>query len=304
MEWTLTTKEKTMRASPALLAAVCSLLTCVARGQINHDPELRQRAIDVLRKGLATDEFWPSMHAAEGLTAAGLGSSVVYALEPRLAIEKDDQKRCGLSREIIRTGDMAPLTTMTAILRDPDTTAPVHVCESLFKVHQVGDRKTMKTHTESEDLVEVLMAAAALARAGDAGELARIRKHLLVPNDEKTRRIAAWILGQIGGKQDWAALRIFAESAGDPLARAFAWNAVAKLGNGPARERVIANLASDDKTIRTYSAQTLGICGLPEHLPLLTKALEDESLDTRIRAAEAIVRITNRKSAGGHTPRD
>ena len=298
------TKERTMRANRALLAAVCSLLTCAVRGQTELDPDLRQRAIAVLREGLESDEFWPSMHAAEALTAADLGSSVVTALEPRLAAEEDDQKRCGLSREIIRAGDLEPLTVMIAILKDPETTAPVHVCESLFKVHQVGDRTAMRAHLESEDLVEVLMAAAALARAGDAAELARIRKHLLVPNDEKTRRIAAWILGQIGGKQDWAALRIFAESAGDPLARAFAWNAVAKLGNGPARERVIANLASDDKTIRTYSAQTLGICGLPEHLPLLTKALEDESLDTRIRAAEAIVRITNRKSAGGHTPRD
>lgn len=289
--------KKNTRLEQALFAVTCSLLTCTARGQVEFDPELRLHAVALLRQGMASEDFWPSMHAAEALTAAGFGSCVIYDLKPRLAAEEDDQKRCGLSREIIRAGDLSPLATMTAILKDPNTTAPVHVCESLFKVHQVGNEAAMRAHLGSENTSEVLMAAAALTRAGDTDEMARIRKHLLPPNDETTRRIAAWILGQIGDKRDWLTIRRLAESAEDPLARAFAWNAVAKLGNDEARELVVANLASEDKTIRTYSAQTLGVCGLPEHLPLLAKALEDENPDTRIRAAEAVVRITDRMLA-------
>lgn len=283
-----------MRLRQALATFLCLLLGLTAWGQADFDPELRLRAVSLLRKGMASDEFWPSMHAAEALTAAGFGACVIYDLLPRLAAETDDQKRCGLSREIMRAGDLTPLPGMVKILKDPDTSAPVHVCESLFKVHQVGDLAAMRAHLESEATSEELMAAAALVRAGQATELARIRRYLLPPNEETPRRIAAWILGQVGTREDWPAIRQLAESAEDPLASAFAWNALAKLENEKARERVLANLASDDKTIRTYSAQTLGICGLPTQLPALAKALDDANPDTAIRAAEAIVRITGR----------
>ena len=274
-----------------LLGAVS---VCAAYAEEGFDPDMRLRAVSVLRAGMASEEFWPSMHAAEALTAAGFGMCVIHDLMPRLQAETDAQRRCGLSREIIRAGDLRPLPGMVEILKDPATTAPVHVCESLFKVHQVGDLAAMRRHLQSDNRSEELMAAAALARAGQTAELARIRKRLQPPNDETTRRIAAWILGQIGGREDWPAIQVVAESAEDGLARSFAWNALAKLGHEEARDRVAASLTADDKTIRTYAAQTMGTCGLPAHLPALANMLADENLDSRIRAAEAIVRITGR----------
>ncbi|MCK5803126.1 MAG: HEAT repeat domain-containing protein [Lentisphaeria bacterium] len=260
-------------------------------------PALRTRAIAVLQAGFSSEEFWPSMHAAEALTAAGLSDVVIRGLKPRLAVETDDQRRCGLSREIMRAGDLGPLAGMAKILKNPKTNAPVHVCESLFKVHQVGDLAAMRQHAASENKSEALMAAGALARAGEKGELVRIRALLMPPHSLQTRRISAWLLGQLGDKSDWRALREFAESAtgsDEPLAAPFAWYALAKLGEPAAQKIVIANLSNDNKTIRTYAAQTLGVYGAPKHLPLLAEMLEDETADTRIRAAEAIVRITNR----------
>ncbi|MBT3377221.1 MAG: HEAT repeat domain-containing protein [Lentisphaerae bacterium] len=283
-----------MRVRQASATILWLLLGAMTWGQAAFEPELRLRAVTLLRKGMASDEFWPSMHAAEALTAAGFGACVIYDLKPRLAVETDDQKRCGLSREIMRAGDLSPLPGMVKILTDPDTSAPVHVCESLFKVHQVGDLAAMRAHLASETTSEELMAAAALARSGQTAELKRVRERLLAPNDETTRRIAAWILGQIGTRDDWPAIQQLAESAEDPLASSFAWNALAKLGHEQARERVFANLASEDKTIRTYSAQTLGVCGGGAELAALASALGDTNPDTAIRAAEAIVRITGR----------
>src|SRR5690606_22408226 len=62
------------------------------------------RCLKVLREGLASDDFWPSIHAAEGLTLGGYGDEVIAALTPKLASETDDQRRCGLARELVRAG--------------------------------------------------------------------------------------------------------------------------------------------------------------------------------------------------------
>ncbi|HTN02138.1 MAG TPA: hypothetical protein VL132_09685, partial [Planctomycetaceae bacterium] len=60
--------------------------------------------MQVLRDGFKSDEFWPSMHAAEGLTVAGYGAEVRQALPARIPAETDDQRKCGLARELVRAG--------------------------------------------------------------------------------------------------------------------------------------------------------------------------------------------------------
>ncbi|MBA4182379.1 MAG: hypothetical protein C0506_17495, partial [Anaerolinea sp.] len=62
----------------------------------------KDRCIALLRGGLASEEFWPAMHAAEALTLAEEGESVVKGLRPRLPLETNDQRRCGLARELVR----------------------------------------------------------------------------------------------------------------------------------------------------------------------------------------------------------
>ena len=52
------------------------------------DGATRERCLAVLRSGLASDEFWPSMHAAEALSLDGHGAEVRAALGPKLATEK------------------------------------------------------------------------------------------------------------------------------------------------------------------------------------------------------------------------
>src|SRR6187397_1753123 len=66
-------------------------------------PEVQEKCLAVLRAGLAGNEFWPAMHAAEALTIAGKGEEVRAALRSKLPNEKDEQRRCGLVREFART---------------------------------------------------------------------------------------------------------------------------------------------------------------------------------------------------------
>src|SRR5205823_224646 len=105
---------------------------------LDLDEATRARCLGVLRGGLESEEFWPSMHAAEALTLDGRGSEARALLGPKLPKETDDQRRCGLARELARAGDRAPLQVMLDILASPNPHGHVHACESLFKLREVG----------------------------------------------------------------------------------------------------------------------------------------------------------------------
>lgn len=60
--------------------------------------DLRERCVGILKQGLASmkadmpkEDFWPAIHAAEGLALAGHGDVVIETLTPLLASETDAQ---------------------------------------------------------------------------------------------------------------------------------------------------------------------------------------------------------------------
>lgn len=282
------------------VAATAAVLA-VSHAQEPDGKLLRDRAVAVLRQGLRGTEFWPAMHAAEGLTKAGLGPEVVTALAERLGTETDDQRRCGLAREQVRAGKEGPVAVLAAILADPASTGRVHAAESLFKVNRVGDRQAVEKALDAGVPGLEIMAAAALARQGDTAVLGRVRARLGA-SDVAQRRLAAWVLGQVGGAEDQAPIRPLAETETDPLSRSFFWNALARLKAPDALAVVLGNLGASDAGVRAYAAETVGVCGGTEHLPRLTVLLTDPELDVRIRAAEAIVVILGRTPPSGGPP--
>ena len=102
-------------------------------------PDLRSRCLRILREGLQSDAFWPAMHAAEALSDSGFGAEVREQLWPRLPEEQDDQRRCGLAREIVRSGDRRALPTLFGVLAKDDPYGHTHAAESLYKIADVGD---------------------------------------------------------------------------------------------------------------------------------------------------------------------
>jgi sialidase-1 len=97
---------------------------------------LKDRCISILRAGLASDEFWPAMHAAEALSLAGERAEVLTALANRKA--DDDQQACGLAREAVRAGDRSQISVLLDILTKVGSNGHTHAAESLFKVCEVG----------------------------------------------------------------------------------------------------------------------------------------------------------------------
>lgn len=154
---------------------------------------------------------------------------------------------------------------------------------------EVADgRKLRAALAQDADPRLKLMAAAALARCGHPTALDAARKRLADP-DREIRKIAAWVLGQLGGKSDAQAIRAAFEKETDPLAKAYAAHALALLGDPAARKALGENLASADAAVRAFAAEFAGYCRLTESRDALIKLLDDPTLDVRVRAAQSLI---------------
>lgn len=259
---------------------------------VRLSPELRERCLSVLRAGLAGDEFWPAMHAAEALTLAGHGDEVVAALVVRLPDETDDQRRCGLVREMVRTGDRRHLDMLFAILANETSNGRIHAAESLYKIGELGDGRLLRAaFAQVTDERLQLMAAAALARGGNQSALELLRKKLASP-DVEIRKVAAWALGLLGDQQDIQPLAEMFEQEEIPLARAYAANALACLGDVRGWEALLLNLDSPDVMVRTYSADFAGYGRVEEARDKLIALLDDPGVDVRIRTAQSLIALS------------
>ncbi|MDP6717928.1 MAG: HEAT repeat domain-containing protein, partial [Pirellulaceae bacterium] len=287
------------------LACVCFVQVLVtARGDdaskqtqpLRLSKQVKAKCLEVLRAGMQSDEFWPSIHAAEGLTLAGQGDEVRLFLEPKLATEEDDQKRCGLSRELVRAGDWRKARIMLNILAGEETHGHIHAAESLYKVGEIGDGRAMRRAMRGADNIKLLlMSAAALGRCGDPGAMKILREKLKDP-DPETHRIAAWILARIGNQSDIAQLRKSLAAATDDITRCYIEHALAALGDKEGLRRLKNNLSDDDAAIRTYASTFAGDARAKVVADDLIRLLKDENVDVRVRAAQSLM-VLSRSTA-------
>lgn len=274
-----------------------SSLSAPAADAFELDGETRSKCLEVLRAGLRAEgeeNFWAAIHAAEALTLAGKGDEVRAFLEPKLATETDDQKRVGLARELVRAGDREKAAVMLDILKGDDPHGHVHAAESLYKVGFDGSPAPLVKHFQSTDDPRLLlMTAAALAKRGDK-DMQRegfdtLRSVLKDESDPAVYRLPAWVLGRIGDKSDIDRIKEKIPDSDDPVVTAFLQHSLALLGDPDARKQILTNLQSDDPAIRTYAAVFAGEAGIGSAAPFLTKQLNDENLDARIRAAQGLI---------------
>ncbi|MCB9768270.1 MAG: exo-alpha-sialidase [Candidatus Omnitrophica bacterium] len=179
------------------------------------------------------------------------------------------------------------------VLESEDPHGHVHACESLYKVNEIGDGEAIRRafeETENDSLR--LMAAAALARWGNPSALESIREQV-ESGDENVARISAWILGRIGDSSDIPRLKKRLEGLEDKLAIAFFEHSLARLVDREGREALTENLSDSDPAIRTYAAVFAGESGMVSTKDRLIELLEDENLDTRIRAAQALLVLSS-----------
>ena len=253
--------------------------------------QVRKRCVKILRTGMQSDEFWPSIHAAEGLTLGGHGKEVIEFLTPKLATEKDDQQRCGIARELVRAGDKPRARIMLDILAGSDSHGHVHAAESLYKVVEIGDGKAMRrAFQQNENMNQKLMAAGALGRCGNPAAMAFLRESL-EHQDPEVLRIAAWILGRIGNSADIPRLQKQLPRCKEKILTAYVNHSLAALGDDAGLAALTANLKDEDSSVRTYAATFAGDARALSVAETLTEMLDDEHPDASYRAAQSLLML-------------
>ena len=282
-----------MSTSPNCLAVLtfmaCLPLNAHASDTIRIDDAVRKKCLTVLRNGLQGDDFWPSIHAAEGMTLGGSGAEVVEFLAPKLPHEKDDQRRCGISRELVRAGQRGNAAVMLSILAGEADYGHVHAAESLYKVVEIGDGVAVRRAFHQDDNLRLkLMAAAALGRCGNPAAM-RVLRSALRHEDPEILRIAAWILGRIGDGSDISRLKKELPRCKEELLVAYLQHSLAALGDKDGLNALAANLRNDDGAVRTYAATFAGDARDISVADTLTKMLDDPHPDAAIRAAQSLL---------------
>jgi sialidase-1 len=265
------------------------------------DPQLISECLSTLRSGLASDEFWPAMHAAEALTYADAGPEVIVALKDRLPKEQDDQRRCGLVRELYRAGDHSHLQILFEILGNPASKGRTHAAESLYKIGQTADKKLLReAMNQSESIPLQIMAAAALIKADDPNAKDLVRRQLQ-SSDPTARNLSAWVIGRHGNKDDATLVKALlrketSTASEDEMSVAFLAVSLASLGDSYGRAALVDRLSSPNPTARAMAAEFAGLSRTTEALEKLKELLQDSTPDVRIRSAQSIIALSKASS--------
>jgi sialidase-1 len=271
--------------------------TDAAENDLRSNHLLHTRCLATLHAALLSEEFWPAMHAAEALTMAGDSLMVRRTLAPRLSTEPDDRRRCGLARELVRSGDRQKVAVLFAILAGNDTYAHMHAAESLFKVHECGDGTLLHAALVDESPLPLrLMAAAALAQCGNQRALHFIRQQLVEADPESTR-LLTWILGRLGDDLDIPNLSKLARGSIDAETRSNAMAALAMRGDDSGRTALAADLESPSSNIRCYAAEIAGYCHALNLVDRLARLLDDPDLAVRVRSAQSLLLLSTKAPA-------
>jgi HEAT repeat protein len=289
--------ERVLMSISALMIVVFATGCLIAppqHTQVRLTADQREQCLQVLRSGMGSDEFWPSMHAAEALTVSGHADEVRQYLSGRLNDKLDDQQRCGVARELVRAGDADRVSILFTILNSDDDFGHVHAAESLYKVYVPGDMHAIQDafNNGSSDSFR-LMAAATLAKSGDENAIAFIRD-MLRSDNATSSRIAAWILGRVGSAEDIPGLHAELSEDHIPLERAFLEHALAALGDPTGLAALSVNLDDSDPAIRTYAAVFAGETRSVSLSQKLLGLLQDSNRDVRVRAAQALLLMSIR----------
>ncbi|MBT6037433.1 MAG: hypothetical protein HOJ34_04025 [Kordiimonadaceae bacterium] len=266
----------------------CSSEQSVSEG-FSLEQETKSKAINILRSGLEDQNFWPSMHAAEGLTKAGYGAETREWLEARLSDETDDARRAGIARELVRAGELSKEDILAELLTKDIVAIRIAAAEGLYKVAKVGDIDAVNRAFQSlEDVVLHLMAAGVLVRQGDMEALEAIRNTYASGNGEAIR-IGSWLLGRVGTSDDIPLLRARLDDAPDALIRSYIHHSMAALGDEEALNILANNLSSDDISIRSYATIFAEEVSALKLTPKLIEMLDDPVTDIRYRAATTLL---------------
>ncbi len=258
---------------------------------------VHQQCLVILREGLHSNEFWPSIHAAEALIDADYTFEVQPVLIQRLKSERDRRRIAGYSRALIRTGSNQAIVDLQDILLSDDAEAKVLAAEALFRTGSIGDPAILEQALDSKRNGRLRVYAAAVLTITDRGNMRDIIREALAGDDPAARYIAADVIPVLGNmEEDLPTLIDKKDLANSDFETLYFVRAMAIFGMASAREELAGFLSHDDPTIRSRAAYAIAETWHVDKSERLLTMLEDPTLAVRVRAAQALLTLSNPNS--------
>jgi len=255
-------------------------------------PSLKGRCLEVLYKGIDSDNFIYAIHSAEALTAAGQAKFVIYKLEPMLAEQQaNDQLLCCVARELVRAGRQQYTQILFDVLQKKDSNAYAHSAEGIFKTDTKIDISILNNALEfkTSPLDRVWLHAAMLKSAD--GPIEPLRQYIH-GDDALIGSVAAFALGTTGNLSPQDVDYITELTAkSKPFEKVLLLSSLWDYRPDETKEGLLQSAASDMPSVRAFAAYSLRHAGDARSIATLLKLLKDENQDVRIRAAHSLIVI-------------
>lgn len=255
---------------------------------------IHNRCLAILKEGLHSDEFWPMIHASEALVDAQYAFEAIPVLKRHLAEERDLRYRAGLARALVRAGERNALTELQDILLTTNTEARVIAIEAMFRVADVADVTIVTAAMDSiHDGRIRIYAAAALALARGQNTLGVIREGL-ASDSPAMRYVGADVITVLGNRRDdLPVLLLNRDRTASEFEGFYTLRALAFFGDASARQELAGLLRHTDPTIRSRAVYAAAETWLVQESDYLLTLLDDPSLAVRVRAAQALLILSN-----------
>ncbi len=276
-----------------MLLAGCGTVT-IPRASYLLTGNTHQRCLQVLREGLQSDEFWPSIHAAEALIDADYGFEATPILLQRRERETDRRRIAGYARALLKTDNTQALLDLQDILLSDDTEARILAAEALFRNARIGNPTILAEATDSLNSSRLRVFAAATLTITHQANMLDIIREALQSNDPAARYIAADVLPMVGSaEKDRAMLLDRRDLAHSDFENLYFIRALAIFGVGDAYAELLDFLDHPDPTIRSRAAFAMAETWNVSEGKRLVDLLEDPALAVRVRAAQALFTLSN-----------
>ena len=255
------------------------------------------KSLQILRQGLHSDEFWPSIYAAEALIDAGYGFEVTPVLYDKLESEGYDVYRASIAKALIKNNEQEGIVILQDIMLGNDEQAQLESLKGLFYEVTVADTAIVGNLTRSTESQEIKLYAQALLHITEKQKNADQIRGFLSSQDPTIRIATADILAFIGSsEQDTTQLETNLIAANTELEQFHMLRSLAMLDHNASRERLPQLTRSTDPSIRSEAALAIAEAWIVDQVDVVYPLLDDPSLAVRVRAAQALLTLNNSAS--------
>ena len=255
------------------------------------------KSLQILREGLHSDEFMPSVYAAEAMIDAGYGFEAIPVIREKLKKEGVDVYRAGLGRALVKGRQQDGIILLQDIMLGNDEEAQTESLKGLFYEVSVADTSIVGNVIRSTENNAIKLYAQGLLHITEKEKHADEIRAGLTDSDPRARIAAADIISFIGSsEEDTTQLITNLSNVTSEIERFRTLRALAMLDHASSRENLPQLTRSPDPSMRAMAAYAIAESWLVEHAEAIYPLLDDPSLAVRVRAAQSLLILNDSAS--------